>query len=223
MKNINKSVLILLSFFAIPTIIYAGIVGSKHDLTTTGSTTLKVTTTQGPCSVCHTPHATGTSVPLWDRSLTAAAFSTYDTAGSPTYQSGVNVVSGVTKLCLGCHDGTVSLADFGGTTGSAGPKITATSTTYLGVDLTNDHPVGFTYSATTNTADPQIYNPAVATVTGVAGCTDGTTIASCLLFGSSNNRLECSSCHEVHNTSGQTKMLVKDNSASGLCLTCHNK
>ena len=59
------------------------------------------------CNVCHTPHSgdmTITGVPLWDHATTSASFTVY---------SGVNMFetptqpSGVTQLCLSCHDGTL--------------------------------------------------------------------------------------------------------------------
>jgi len=48
------------------------------------------------------------------------------------------------------------------------------------------------------------------------------TIKADMLF---SNRMECSSCHDVHNTKAVpgTKLLVKDSAGSALCLTCHNK
>jgi len=48
------------------------------------------------------------------------------------------------------------------------------------------------------------------------------TINADMLF---SNRMECSSCHDVHNTIAVpgTKLLVKDSAGSELCLTCHNK
>ena len=48
------------------------------------------------------------------------------------------------------------------------------------------------------------------------------TINADMLF---SNRMECASCHDVHNTKAVpgTKLLVKDSAGSVLCLTCHNK
>jgi len=48
------------------------------------------------------------------------------------------------------------------------------------------------------------------------------TINADMLF---SNRMECSSCHDVHNTIAVpgTKLLVRDTAGSELCLTCHNK
>ena len=41
-----------------------------------------------------------------------------------------------------------------------------------------------------------------------------------ILFG---GKVECSSCHDVHNSYGNDNLLYRDNSGSDLCLTCHIK
>ena len=50
----------------------------------------------------------------------------------------------------------------------------------------------------------------------------GGTIDNDLLI---DNKLECSSCHDVHNGAAEDvgNLLVKSNSGSALCLTCHLK
>ena len=82
-----------------------------------------------------------------------------------------------------------------------------------GGTLANDHPINFEYTAALSTADGELYNPSSAS--GLGG-----SITSDML---SNNKMECSSCHDVHNTKGNSKLLLKSNQNSGLCLTCHNK
>ena len=38
------------------------------------------------------------------------------------------------------------------------------------------------------------------------------------------SKMECSSCHDVHNAASTgSNLLIKDNAGSALCLTCHNK
>ncbi len=38
-----------------------------------------------------------------------------------------------------------------------------------------------------------------------------------------DGRMECSSCHDVHDRNGHAKLLVKSNARSALCVTCHDK
>jgi predicted CXXCH cytochrome family protein len=118
---------------------------------------------------------------------------------------------GSSKLCLSCHDGTVALENFGGvTTGTT--EITGDA--LMGTDLSNDHPVSFTYNTALATADGELEDPS----TGLSGL--GGTIDDDMLI---SGKMQCSSCHDVHNTAGINYMLLKSNSASALCLTCHIK
>jgi predicted CXXCH cytochrome family protein len=115
------------------------------------------------------------------------------------------------KLCLSCHDGVTAVDNFGGiTTGT----FTITGDANIGTNLSNDHPVSFTYDLALATADGGLYDPAT-TNSGLGG-----TISADMLFG---GKLQCASCHDVHNSAGIDFLLVKSNAASALCLTCHNK
>src|SRR5512139_3263798 len=70
------------------------------------------------CQPCHTPHnadSTAQGAPLWNHEVTTASFQPY---ASPTLDASVGQPSGVTKLCLSCHDGTVAIDSFAGQTGS---------------------------------------------------------------------------------------------------------
>jgi len=69
------------------------------------------------------------------------------------------------------------------------------------------------------TKDGELYDPSTK-LSGLNGST-GTINADMLFL----NRMECSSCHDVHNKYAMPgmKLLVKDNAGSALCLTCHNK
>lgn len=184
----------------------AQITGSAHDFTTTGG----FNAGGQICIACHTPHNADMSVtnaPLWNHEVTTATYTVYN---SNTLDATVGQPNGVSKLCLSCHDGTVALDSFGGATGST--MITGSAN--VGTDLANDHPISFDYVAVAAT-DTGIYAETTA-VTGITGITN----ISGLLSGTN---MECSSCHDVHNKYGNNNLLVKGNSASALCLTCHNK
>lgn len=165
------------------------------------------------CEPCHTPHNGDMAVvELWNHTNSTASFTVY--TGNGNFDGGAITISSVSLACLSCHDGTVSLDQFGTGTGST----TISGTPLLGTDLSNDHPVSFTYNTGLATTDGELHDPA-ATASGV-----GTgNIDDDMLFGASNDQLECASCHDVHNTAGLASLLIKDNAGSGLCLTCHNK
>lgn len=164
------------------------------------------------CVVCHAPHG-GTALsdaPLWNHSLTTQSFTLYSSATLDAVDLGQPV--GTTKLCLSCHDGTVALDNFGGTT--SGTEYMSEPIAPSG-DLNSEHPISFTYNDALATNDGELYQPST-TASGLGG-----TIAEDLLF---SNKLECASCHDVHNSLGAGgNLLVKSNAGSGLCLTCHVK
>jgi predicted CXXCH cytochrome family protein len=188
------------------------IVGSAHDFSAQGWASGQI------CLPCHTPHKANTTVadaPLWNHALSTAVYTLY---ASPTMDATLAQPGGVSKLCLSCHDGTVAINSFGGTTGTTfigtGAKI--------GPDLRGEHPIGFTYDAALSTADGALKNPATASVTIGAGAQTKTgTIAATVLYG---GKLECASCHDVHNTFTNGGSLLKVSSAgSAICITCHSK
>jgi predicted CXXCH cytochrome family protein len=165
------------------------------------------------CEVCHTPHnaVTGLTAPLWNHQVTTQTFTLYTSTVSPSFNGTASQPDGSSKLCLSCHDGTTKVDNFGGQT--AGTNV-ITGNANIGTDLSNDHPVSFTYTTATATADGGLFDPATKT-TGLGG-----TITSDLLLA---DKMQCSSCHDVHNGAGIAKLLRKSNAGSALCLTCHNK
>jgi predicted CXXCH cytochrome family protein len=181
------------------------IVGSSHDFSTQSWNS-----TNEICVVCHTPHNSNISVsnaPLWNHTLTNSSFQLYTSA---TFNGTSGQPDGSSKLCLSCHDGSVALENFGGTT--TGTHFATTG--LLGTDLRDDHPISFLYDAALATTDGQLKNPTTA-LSGLGG-----TISQNMLIA---NKMQCSSCHDVHNSSGVAGLLIKSNVASDLCLTCHIK
>jgi len=184
----------------------AGIVGSDHDFSSEGWNS-----SGEICIVCHTPHNADNTVadaPLWNHEVTTTdpftlySSSTFD-ADDGSY--GYGQPGGVSKLCLSCHDGTVALDAFGGAPGNATNKMSGSA--LLGTDLSDDHPISFTYNAALVTADGGLNDPTGATISG-------------WLFG---GKVECASCHDVHNNGLGDPLLRISNDGSALCLTCHAK
>ena len=170
------------------------------------------------CKPCHTPHNTKPlPAPLWNHELSQATYTMYDTTQSPTMDAEVSAQpDGLSKICLSCHDGTVALENFGdikdGTIFLFGDIL-------IGTDLSNDHPISFVYDTSLAIEDGELYDPS----TKLSGVVDSEgTIREDMLF---QGKIECSSCHDVHNTRAVpgTKLLLKDNTGSALCLTCHDK
>jgi len=155
------------------------------------------------CLPCHTPHnalKSGEGNVLWNHEETAATFTMYSSAaGQP---------EGVSKLCLSCHDGVTALDSYGGDTGS----VPLTGSANVGTDLSNDHPIGIEYpNDLDNYRDPSTF---------AAGINNGPGVH--LVDVSSVLRVECTSCHQVHNN-GLGYFLNVPVLESYLCLQCHIK
>jgi len=208
-----KKVLVLAAavmLFAAPAM--AVITGSAHDLSSTNGTTFAGSSDE-ICVYCHTPHGAGAAgtAPLWNRTTVNATNFYNDPAGTmnaTTSLAGVNASDAI--LCLSCHDGASLTANLtnppnnGGQPTFTGGNITGNAN--LGTDLSNDHPVGFDY--TSAAADTEIRATPLNSID--------------VTFGSTNNQMWCSSCHDVHdNANGQ--FLVISNARSNLCLSCHIK
>jgi predicted CXXCH cytochrome family protein len=240
---IRHGILILiLSCLFLVSIAYSGsIVGSRHDLNDVilGNPGFdhdtKINVYLEVCVYCHTPHGANTNVevPLWNRQVNnPGAYTLYD---SSTMDSKPTTVSGVSLACLSCHDGTIAVdsvinppnsspgyAPFHAVMviGTVGERYTKcggchtpetqffgshdASASYLSTDLSNDHPISMTYP----TDQP----------TEFSGITNGK-VGVLPLY---NGKVECSSCHNVHDPAIKP-FLKTSNSGSALCKTCHLK
>ena len=189
----------------------ADIAGSKHDFSS-GGTGLGATLngTGEICNTCHAPHAPSNAAdgPLWDHSVTAATFTPYaDPSGSINATDLTASVGAVSKLCLSCHDGTVAMDAFGGGAGTT----TITGAGLVSNDLSNDHPISFTYDSALATADGELTSPAsVDEVSTGIPLFEGT------------GQMECATCHNAHD-GASTMFLRTANTNSLLCKACHIK
>jgi len=204
--------------------VFAGtIVGTQHDFSASGWSGQEI------CVACHTPHNSDTGVtdaPLWNHTVTTASYTLYTNPG--TLNATTAQPSGVSKLCLSCHDGTVAIDSIVNS-----PLVSPLPATNImsgdsvvgGDGLNNDHPISFAYNAALATADGALHDP-TSTTTTIGTGTDSKTdfISEVMLFGANKDQVECATCHDVHNkfTDGG-KLLRISNAGSGLCLTCHNK
>ncbi len=205
------------------------------------------------CIFCHAPHNTyklspanggpGAGVggglqapdafdylPLWNHQLTGnyASYTMYQNGpGAPTVgkKASQAVLNGMTPgstslLCLSCHDGSVAVNAYGNadqlSQSSGGATIGAQY--QIGKDnyLGNHHPIGFDYDAVA-AVDTEIRSADTATLGGAGTVRDH-------LLGVGNTRMECGTCHSVHNK-GNTgeRLLWRSDVNSRLCLTCHDK
>jgi len=246
MKRLIGVMTIVLGF-GVTGLAHAAITGSSHDFTdglkgksgNTGAGTAVSETWNARneiCRVCHVPHdhaqATQryTNGLLWNHGVSTATYTMYDSTWSPTI-TGIQDAqpTGPSKLCLGCHDGTVAIDTFdkyaGGTIFFDG-TATGYSTGYKvpgftvggNLDMRGTHPLSIAFPA----ADPNEF-----TDPNVATWASGDTVASTL----DNGKIQCSTCHDVHSQEQvvgthllrAAQTVAQGGVASGLCLTCHVK
>jgi len=187
--------------------------------------------------------------PLWNHQLSALDSGTYTLFTSWVTTS--SIANGVTnsssaaatpikgnvdqntKLCLGCHDGTVALSSFNVPYGETKGDGTTTMNTFAsfavkgaGNDLTATHPIGDAATWVYPTDTTKFVDPSYRDAAGIMPLRPMATGA--LAVG-------CSSCHDPHNTAGNNDFLwvannvpgttVDGRSVSGsvLCENCHKK
>ncbi|MCP3909492.1 MAG: hypothetical protein GY713_00910, partial [Actinomycetia bacterium] len=112
----KKALIILIALAVVAGVSSAGVVGSKHDLSSSGGTAASDATRV--CVFCHTPHQTTAAAgqyPLWNHTLSAAGpygaytSSTIDADDITAIPVAVAGSASNSNLCLSCHDGTVSV------------------------------------------------------------------------------------------------------------------
>ncbi|OUS27996.1 hypothetical protein A9Q98_08590 [Thalassotalea sp. 42_200_T64] len=264
-KLVLSSCLLLMSLIFIDSANAAAesnIRNTKHNLSANSGNTLSADTETQICVFCHTPHgATSGAAPLWNRELnTNSSYTMYDSLSFDARGEIANTPGGSSKLCLSCHDGTIAIGKVNVSNGVVNPNIvmqgtagdgtmragSGTSSGYtrdLGVNLSNDHPISFTFNTDLANADGELRDPATATYTENAQTK--TLIGDRLpgdhpLIPTENGQVQCTSCHDPHiwdPTDTNRKFLranrlQKNTPATGgnfnpdndqICIACHDK
>ena len=203
------------------------IANTKHNLSTSGSGTVKANTESQICVFCHTPHAANASAPapLWNRELSNATYTPYtsNSLDAQTIFGALSQPGGSSKLCLSCHDGTMAIGTVGVLGGNTNVSVTmsgtdagkmpagpqgATSgfTRNLGVDLRNDHPISFTFNDTLAAADGELrrmdaqqrHPPASGTVIGIRGPGLKPLLPLQPTGTAGAGQVQCTTCHDPH-------------------------
>ncbi|WP_372793249.1 cytochrome c3 family protein [Lutibacter sp.] len=210
----TKNIFLTLALVLSTTFAFAQITGSAHDFS---GAAWNDASSGEICNACHTPHQgdVAAAAPLWSRAITAGAFTAYtsatftandantDTAGTGLAYSATP--SGVSLLCLTCHDG-VSKLDY---TGVAATTMTIQNAAAVRNGGNDEHPISIDYNANLITADGGLQS-----------------VATALPRLSAQGTVECSSCHDVHGSFDNTVgggLLAATNANSALCTTCHAK
>ncbi|HEC17001.1 MAG TPA: hypothetical protein ENI99_10610 [Sedimenticola sp.] len=224
------------------------IVGSKHDLSTSGyyAALASASTSDEICIFCHTPHGfnddldndgvqdqkstTRAPAPLWNRRITPG-MGTFTVYSSPTLNTTCDATpSPISLVCLSCHDEGLAGAGAGGVVDGTDMH-----------NLVNDsnrgnaepncgacHPDGGELPGTWWQIGPDLSNDHPVSMTYPTAAEDpGFNIPPSLVTGWSDvklfyGRVECPSCHNPHDPTN-APFLRKTLDDSSLCITCHQK
>lgn len=226
----------------------ASVLDSKHNLSATGPGPVKATSETQVCVFCHTPHGADQTAgaPLWNRQQHSSTFE-YTPYLSSTMDA--NTIPGQpaasSKVCLSCHDGTLAIglvinlngkpaniAMTGTDAGGVMPDGTTAGTGYtsnLGVDLSNDHPISFTYDATLSSIDGELRTPPTTYV-------GNRSFGVKPIFPLESSQIQCPTCHDPHLSTDSSPKFLRGlrlqstqplggyiPSSDIMCLACHDK
>lgn len=223
----------LVALISSPTWAAVSIVNSKHDMIAAGFATANLGAQAEVCVFCHTPHGAQTSVtqaPLWNNTPIASVDATMyvgipgrSTINFAFDQTSINATDA--RLCLACHDGTVSGPLNGPNVGNitiGGASMSATAS--LGTDMSNDHPIGMNLGATPETNPSSTVNSGLRTLAQIRTNFGNEDPFEGGVEMDNINFMWCSSCHDVHDSDPLMKPFLRiSNVGSALCKACHIK
>jgi hypothetical protein len=231
MKKFLIPLLVLGLLVGISTVVWSSILGTPHDVGV-----------PEPCAMCHTPHNGAGEYPLWNRNQTAQVYTLYSSISfDMSKYTPYNAPKSPSSLCLVCHNGVASeLVNYPGPCSNLDPAydLALSGCADLGIDLTDDHPLAFTYAPGVDNATDNNVFPAVTSYTRPSGAVrkyiQSPTLVDVkywLYNGDNNNTaFECATCHSVHDLVDydgkddyQVRFLRRDNTGSDMCLDCHTK
>lgn len=200
------------------------------------------------CVFCHTPHSASAAGFLWNRTNPSAPSVTGYTMYTSATLTMINMgtaPTGLTLMCMSCHDGVTSIAvntlvnapypatspgqvvpAFAGAYDQIGDVYWPNLTTNFqwGANIGNLTPPG-TYGTVANLSDD--HPVSFAWVPGIPGINEPVNPLSGSWAGAAalklfNGRMECSTCHDVHD-SANPPFLRMSNNNSNMCIACHIK
>ncbi|HET7749122.1 MAG TPA: hypothetical protein VFK81_07065 [Terriglobales bacterium] len=194
----------------------SAIVGGPHDLRTElsgGSYAL--------CNYCHIAHkfsnvtAPATAGPLlWNHTMSSKT--TYGVYTSSTF-SGYNTditdlgsvaTPTVSNLCLSCHDGTIAIDSWYSAVRTTQNSVFMPADRTV-TDLTQQHPVNFTYNAALANAAGLLVPASTTSVDGAGEIP---------LF---EGKMQCATCHDPHNAKGIMTQAFPPQPSGTFCTYCH--
>ncbi len=189
------------------------VIGSPHDLSALSPHPIRAVHEDQVCVFCHVPHTSTPQTPAWRRHNPEIRYRIYQ---SSTTDARIGQPSGVSKMCLSCHDGLMAPGMSGQfpLSADAAPADHVVMTrrflppgeSNLTNDLRDDHPIGFRYDRALSRRDPQLRPPDLVSRTLPLG---------------KHNEVHCTACHDPHNNRLGDFLRITDR-GSALCVACHD-
>ena len=182
---------------------------TQHNLSVSGPGPITAVSEDRICIFCHTPTNARSAVPfLWNRLESGIQYTPYK---SSTLRAHVGQPTGASRVCLSCHDGTIAFGALVSEPGEipfkGGLRFMPEGGARLGTDLSDDHPVSFTYDAGLVLEKGELRDPAQLPDT---------------VRLDKQGQLQCTACHNPHDNQFGNFM-VMPNIYSQLCTACHAK
>ena len=231
--------------FTAPAPLRATIDNTLHNLSVTGTGTVRATAETEICVFCHIPHNATPAVPLWNHDMPTSTYTMYESeylsrAAYPLpaeLGTALNQPGLLSRLCLSCHDGTVAIGALYMLRGTAlGDGLIAmtgvgtnyemqnTSSAFIGTDLTKHHPVAIKYDTNVSIAFDSAgsgNNP--RTIELLSPPTPPLKVYTIANI----DYVECSSCHDPHLENDKfLRVKTGANYAEKIgttCDSCHSK
>jgi hypothetical protein len=216
--------------FAFPGLVFgeriADIRNTRHNLSASGTGTVKATSETQVCVFCHTPHgATQGVTPLWNRQLSNQTYTPYTSSSldANAIQGTLEQPGGSSKLCLSCHDGTLAIGNVNVLNGRINQSITLSGTApggvmppgagtgtgftrSLGADLTNDHPISLNFTSALAIRDGELrpvdtnqrWPAGSGTVLGVRASGYKPLLPLEPTGNGGAGQIQCATCHDPH-------------------------
>jgi hypothetical protein len=194
----------------------SAIAGGPHDLRTElsgGSYAL--------CNYCHIAHkfsnvtAPATAGPLlWNHTLSGkTSYGVYTSSTFSGYNTDITDLGSVatptvSNLCLSCHDGTIAIDSWYSAVRTTQNSVFMPADRTV-TDLTQQHPVNFTYNAALANAAGLLVPASTTSVDGAGEIP---------LF---EGKMQCATCHDPHNGKGIMTQAFPSQPSGTFCTYCH--
>lgn len=195
---------------------------TRHNLSVSGPGPIRAVKETRICVFCHTPHSQRVEKALWNRGEAEGPFLHYTSPSMDAKEAtALRPLTGSSKLCMACHDGTVALGAFGRRrspepmTGTESGRIPPRSRSNLGHDLSGSHPVSLRVTPEL-VAENNARDSLLAPVEAMRSDPDVHLDAS--------GEIQCTTCHDPHDDSNFESSGVhfyRKPRFSDVCTVCH--